>query len=175
MLAQNIERGKVSMANLQNIMDKTIERVQSQEFNIDRKVRDTKELNANDTFDYYVNNTKVGTVESLEDKNGVGMVIAYLDTESGSKQLFTISKSDENDFYLTDKGEKMSREQATTRAEKSVINAINTVRVMDAFKSETFAYADSYERNRQQEREMETPVVPEIEHEQQKEYGGIEL
>jgi len=175
MLAQTIERGKVSMTNVQNIMDKTIERVQSQEFNIDRKVRESEIFKADSIVDYYVNDMKVGSVVELEDKNGIGMVVAHLDTGSGSKQLFTISKSDENDFYLTDKGEKMSREQATARAEKSVINAINTVRVMDAFKSEAFAYADSYERNRQQEREMETPVSPEIEHEQQKEHGGMEL
>jgi len=177
MLAQTIERGRASMANVQNIMDKTIERVQSQEFNIDKKVRESEVIKGDIVVDYYVDGKIAGNVLAVEKEDGLGKVFAYLDTKdgNGSKELFSISKSKENDYYQTDKGERMSKEQATARVEKSVINAINTVRVMDAFKSETFAYIDSYERNRQQEREMETPISPKIEKEQQKEHGGMEL
>lgn len=174
LLAQNIERGRVSMANVQNIMDKTIERVQSQEFKIDKKVRENETFKADSIVDYYVDGKRAGSVVELEDKNGVGEIIAYLDAKSESKSIFSIHKLEEDALYQTDKGEKMSREQAAAMAEKSVVNAINTVRLMDAFKHETFVYADTFGKNRLQE-ETKSADSPKVEQETQKEHGGIEL
>jgi hypothetical protein len=153
-------------------MNKTIERVQNQEFKIDKKVRESEVFKADNIVDYYVDGKIAGSVIELEDKNGLGQVIAYLDAKENNKTLFNISKLAEDAFYQTEKGEKMTREKASVMAEKSVINAINTVRVMDAFKKETFAYADLFRKSKKKKK---TAVPQQIEKEPQKEYRGMEL
>jgi hypothetical protein len=193
LLAKNIERGHASMANVQNILDKTIERVQKQDFNIDIKVRNANDLHEIYT-DYYVEGKRAGYVMSMSDEKN-GIVSAQLE----NKELFSMVETEEKGVYKTENGQKMSLGEATEFAGKSVENAINTYRVINAFQTEIDEYINTRQvesemkkidaalfpemsKETQRRRELEENIpAPEVKtetkekQESEKEYGGMEL
>jgi len=136
-MAQELEQGQVPMSSVQKIMDKTVERVLDQKFEIERNVKDV-------FTDFSVNGNRLGNI--LEDKTN-GLITVSLESHqkniSGNRELFSMIATDaDKSVYETSSGQKMSRDEAVNFAEKSLLNAINTYRVINAYQDETIEYID---------------------------------
>jgi hypothetical protein len=143
-IAQNIERSQVSMACIQQVMDKTLEKTQSQELKMDKVVKDGLHV-------YSVNGKEVGNIVSDAKSGEIFVNLKNKNTkEGGDALIFTMNPTvvDGSIAFETSKGMKMTRDEAMNMADKSLINAINTARVIDVFRTEVSEYIKSQELER---------------------------
>jgi len=136
LLAQNIEWKQLAPESVQNILDRTIEKAQSQKFEIEKKSFGNEELKMNDT-NFEIDGMKLGRITEMNDA-----ITAYINTKKESDVVIFEMSKDESGNYKNKDGKVMTEQEAVELAEKSCLGAINTNRIIDVFQSETYAYID---------------------------------
>jgi hypothetical protein len=183
-LAQNIERQKLSVESAQSVMDKTIERLQERKFEIEKKSFGNENVKMNDT-DFVIDGMLAGRITEWDNT-----ITATMNTlKKDDIPIFEMSK-DENGNYKNKDSKILTENEAVELAENSLRNAINTDRVIGAFRMEVSEYIESKQAEKNWEKYMTTKFpkeneqelkrqieekLPEGKHEPEKEVGGIEL
>jgi hypothetical protein len=135
-VAQHIERNNISMNSVENLMERTVEKVKGMDFKIEKNELDIAGKETKE-FKFTVNGKEEGSIVAGT------RITAGLKNEKQEDFVVLAMKPVGKDGFITPKGEILTTKEAIDLAEKSLTNAINTRRVISVFQNEISDYVNT--------------------------------